>query len=188
MTEQANVRLTLDTSQAKSELGGFVRDANRMAGRVSSGIRSTIGKGLGLVGLDGTYSSALGAVRGSTESGVGDVIGEAFGGYGRQIEQFFLGNLGEHARAARSAREETISAFGQIAGARDAIPAGAKQFFNSVSRIHQQAERGRTLFETNDEFRGPGVSELMDRITNVLATELRKAVDYLWSKVPVIGG
>jgi phage-related protein len=188
VADETKIRVRLDTRQAKTELGGLVREGRTAAGKVASNLRSVVGKGLGAAGFGGAVGAGFAAVRGATESGVGDVVGEALGGIGAQAEQFFLGSMGEEARATRSAREETIQAFGAIAGATNAIPPGAREFFDSVKSIAKDSEHGRTLFETNEQFRGPGIGDMIDKIMEGLSKLLNMAVDNLISKIPFVGG
>ena len=192
MAAETKVKVRLDARQAKSDLGGLVRESARAAGKVASGIRSTVGRGLGAVGFGAAIGTGVSAMRGATESGVGDVVGEALGGVGAQFSEWLLGDLDETARAAKSAREETIQAFGAIGGAmnggRGGVPPGAQEFFSSVKSLRVQQERGREVFERDERFRGPGVGDLVSRIGEVIGTELGKAVDKLVSMIPFVGG
>lgn len=136
-----------------------------------------------MIGAGAAFGTGLAAVRGATSSGIGDVIGEALGGYGAEIAEFFLGDLDEKARASRSAREETIQAFGAIAGATNRIPPGARNFFEQVRSMRIQEERGREIFERDRDMRGPGVGQLVDRIMAGVGELLSSAVDKLASKL-----
>ena len=93
MAQETKVKVRLDTRQAKSQLTGLVRESARSAGRLTNNIRSVVGKGLGAVGMGTAIGTGISAVRGATESGVGDVIGESLGGFGKMAEEFFLGDL-----------------------------------------------------------------------------------------------
>jgi len=179
MADETKVKMRIDTREAKSQLRGLAREGMRTAGKVSAGLRGTVGKGLGAVGLGGAIGAGLGAVRGATQSGVADVMGEAVGGLGKRIETFFLGSLPEDARATRSAREETIQAFGAIAGQRGELPAGAKQFFDSVKTIRMDEESGRKLFETDSRFRSKGAEDMVNKIVKLVSKELANAVTAL---------
>lgn len=181
MTEETKIRVRLDTTQAKSELSTLVKESAKTSNKIYKGIRATVGAGLGAVGLGTALGAGFSAIRGATESGVGDTIGEALGGIGKQIEEFFLGNLNEEARASRAAREETIQAFGAVAGHQNRIPPGARQFFESIRSLRVQEERGRELFEM--EFRGPGIGEIVDRIMSKLGELLSDAVNALAEKL-----
>lgn len=187
MTEETRIRVRLDTQGAKQQLAGLVREGARTAGRVSSTLRTAVGRGLGAAGLGGAFAAGASAVRGATQGGVTDVAGEAFGGIGAQLAEAVFGSLDEEARASKAARDETIQAFGAIAGARGAIPPGARQFFESVKSLRVQEERGRELFERDEQFRGPGVGELIDRILTGIGKLLSDAVDNLISKIPFVG-
>jgi hypothetical protein len=136
-----------------------------------------------MIGAGAAFGTGLAAVRGATQSGTGDVVGEALGGYGSQVAEFFLGDLDENAKAAKAAREETIQAFGSIAGATNRVPPGAKNFFDQIKSLRVQEERGRELFERDERFRGPGVGQLVDRIMAGIGELLSQAVDKLASKL-----
>ena len=179
MAQETKVKVRLDTRQAKSRLTGLVRESARSAGRLTNNIRSVVGKGLGAVGMGTAIGTGISAVRGATESGVGDVIGESLGGFGKMAEEFFLGDLNEDARASRTAREETIQAFGAIAGARGEIPPEARQFYNSIKTLRMDEERGRELFETDTQMRGPGIDKVIDRIMGGFATLVSDAMTRL---------
>jgi hypothetical protein len=164
MAQETKVKVRLDTRQAKSQLSGLVRESARSAGKLTNNIRSVVGKGLGAVGLGTAIGTGISAVRGATESGIGDVVGESLGAAGKMMEEMFLGTLNEDARSSRRAREETIQAFGAIAGARNEIPPEARQFYNNIKSLRMDEERGRDLFETDTQMRGPGMDKIIDRI------------------------
>ncbi len=183
MTNEAKVRVRIDTSRAKGELRALLRQSARTAGQVSGAVRGAVGRGLGAVGLGGGIGAGLAATRAATQSGFGDVIGESLGGLGAQLSEFFLGDLDEKARATRAAREETIQAFGAIAGQQGAVPPEARNFFQQVRTLRQQEETGRELFERDERFRGPGIGELIDRIMEGIGNLLSEAVDALAAKL-----
>jgi hypothetical protein len=183
MADETKVRVKLDTRQAKTELRGFVRESAAAAGRVAGGVKRAIGRGLGVVGLGAGIGTGLAAVRGATESGFGDVVGEAFGGVGAELAETLFGSLDEEARATRAAREETIQAFGAIAGRAGEIPPGARNFFEQVRSLRVEEERGREMFQRDERFRGPGVGQLVDRIMEGIGTLISQAVDALAEKL-----
>ena len=164
MAQETKVKVRLDTRQAQGELRGLVRESGRSAGRLTNNIRSVVGKGLGAVGIGAGIGTGISAVRGSMEGGVMSMMKEAYGGIFAQAEDMLYGTLNEESRASRSAREETIQAFGAIAGGRNEIPPEARQFYNSIKSLRQDEERGRELFEMDPQMRGPGMEKLIDRI------------------------
>lgn len=183
MAEEAKVRVSLDTRDAVAALNDMRRKASAVSGRVGSTLRRTVGRGLGVIGLGGGVGAGLAAVRGATQSGLGDVIGEAFGGIGANIAQTLFGELDERAKASKAAREETIQAFGTIAGATGKIPPGAVNYFNQIRALREQEERGREIFERDDRFRSVGAQDLVDRVLAGIGQLLTQAVDYLWGKI-----
>jgi len=181
MGEEVKVRVRLDTRQAKGELRDMTRDAESTAGRVSGGIRRALGRGLRAVGFGAAIGSGIAAVRGATESGIGDVVGESLGGIGAQLAQFFLGDLDDKARSSRRAREEAIATFGTVAGIRNEISPGMRNWFDATQKRMEKEERGRQLFERDEQFRGPGLDDLVTRIMQGLAGLLKTAVQELLS-------
>jgi len=179
MAQEATVRLRLNTRQAKAELRDLNKEARKSSGRITSGIRRAVGSGMGAVGLGGGIGLGLAAARGATQSGFGDVIGESFGAIGAQLNDFFLGDMDDKSRAIRKAREETIAAFGFQAGAKEGIPDGAKQFFDNRVSEFTQEEIGRSIFEKNEDFRGPAIDDILSRITTSLGELLSQAVNDL---------
>lgn len=183
MAEETKFKLILDAEQAKRALAALSREGEKTAGKVRANIQSTVKRGLGAAGFGAAFGSGMAAVRGATQSGVGDVMGEALGGIGAQLSEFFLGDLDETARASKSAREETIQAFGAIAGARGEVPPAAKEFFTNVRSLRLQEEKGRELLERDDKFRGPGIGEIVDRIMGKVGELMSEAVSNLASKL-----
>jgi len=184
--DEAKVRVRLDTKGAKGDLGGLVRQGKAAAGRIGSNLQGAVRGGMGIgksIGVGAGIGAGLAAVKGASSSGIGDLIGESFGGIGASLNEFFLGDIDDKARAAKSAREETINAFGAIAGQTNQIPPGAQQFFNQVKGLRENEEKGRSLFEQNDNFRGPGVGAMIDRIGTMLGGLLSDAVDALADKL-----
>ena len=179
MAQETKVKVRLDTRQAQGQLRGLVRESARSAGKLANNVRSVVGRGLGAVGLGAGIGTGISAVRGATESGLGDVIGESLGGFGKGISEMFLGTLNEDAKASRSAREETIQAFGAIAGSRGEIPPEARNFYQSVKTLRLEEERGRELFETDSMMRGPGMDKIIDRVLSGLGEIVSNAMSGL---------
>lgn len=181
MSNEVSFRLQIDTKAAQAALQGLTKAAEKEATRTGRGIKSAIGKGLGLVGLGGAVGAGFQAVRGATQSGVADVIGEALGPLGAQIEDFFLGSLNEEARGKMAAREEFSNQFAAIAGAQNwsAIPPQAQGYFNSLASLRTQEEKGRELFRKSTDLHGPGIDDLLKRIMDGIGSLLSSAVTNL---------
>jgi hypothetical protein len=151
MAEDAKVKVTLETKDALRKLAGLTREAANAAGKVSRSVSGALRTGIGAVGLGGGVAAGAAAVQAATRSGAGDLLGEVFRPIGAALNEAILGDLDDKARAARSAREETIQAFGAIAGETGRIPPGAKQFFDQVRALRENEERGRALFDQSDQ-------------------------------------
>lgn len=183
MADEAKVRVRLDTTQAKAELTSLTHEAARTAGRVGTWVRGRVSRGLGMVGLGTAVGTGIAAVRGATEGGIGDVFSEALSPIGAQLERALLGDLSLDARASKAAREETISAFGAIAGAQNRIPPEARSYFAAIKGLRMQEETGRRLFESNTDFFGPGIGDVLGRIMTGIGELLSKAVDELANRL-----
>lgn len=178
-TQEAKVRLRLDTREAKAELASVARAGRSTAGAVAGTVRGALKKGFGLVGAGAAFGTGVAAVRGATQAGIGDVVGESFGRYGAELAQWALGDFDERAKAAKLAREETIAAFGAVAGETNRIPPGARQFFDQVKALRETEERGRELFERDAYFRGPEATEIIDRVVSGIGEAISNGVSWL---------
>ena len=179
MAQEAQVRVRLDTRQAKGDLRALSKQAGKTAGNIGKGLRRSVGRGLGAIGLGGGIGVGLAAVKGSTSSGFGDAVGESFSAIGAQLNDFFLGDMDDQARATRKAREETIQAFGFQAGASGSIPPGARQFFENRRAEFEQEEIGRSKFEQDKQFKGPDIDDIIARIMSGFGTLISEAVTSL---------
>lgn len=181
--DEAKVRVRLDTRLAQLALRKLKLTAKDTGKRIGSGIRRELGRGIGAVGLGGGIGLGLAAVRGATQSGFGDAIGESLGGIGAQLAEFFLGDLDEKARATKSAREETIAAFGSIAGQRGEMPAGARSYFEQIKALRMHEEKGREIFERDEKMRGPGIDEIIKKILEGLKRILKELFEWLKDQI-----
>jgi hypothetical protein len=167
---ETKIRVVLDTAQAKGELRDLDKQGQRTSERVGSGLRKSVGAGLAAgvgfaVGQAGLASAA--------KSGFGDILGETFGAFSREIEQFAFGELGESARASKAARDQLVNAYAMQAGMADAVDPGAVEYYQQTLAMEQQKERGRTLIETDERFR----SVSLDDVTTRAITAITSAID-----------
>lgn len=179
-SNETKIFVDLDTAKAMLELRKMEQETEQTSVRMGARVRSALGQGLSAVGLGGAFAAGAHTLRSATESGVGDVMSETFGAYAKQIEEFFLGDLNEDAKASQRAREETISVFGTVAGAKNQIPAGALQYYSAVKGLRLQEERGRELFELDTtRFHGAGMEKVLDRILQGIEKIVDKAAKWL---------
>jgi hypothetical protein len=188
--DEAKTRVVLDTSPAKAQLESLVQTAKDTAHTMRGVYRSTVGRGLNAIGLGGAFGAGMAAIKGATQSSAGDVFSEALGPLGNQVSHILFGDQGEDARAARSAREQAIATFGAAAGAQhwNSVPAGVRNWYESIKSLRLQEEKGRTLFEADPKFHGPGIGEVIDRMVKGIGTLLFQAVDHLVTKLNPFSG
>jgi hypothetical protein len=190
--DETKVRLRLDVEPAKGELDKLTDAAKTARTKISSYYHSTIGAGLSAVGLGGLFATGIAAVRGATESGIGDVLGDAFQTLAKRFQHQIMGDQALEARANTASREDGIAAFGMIAGARKqagvaGLPTGAAAYFSSRKAVHMQLEAGRDVFESDPSLHLDWEKVLV-RIKDGILDLLYKAVDYMIGKLPIIGG
>lgn len=183
MTQEAKIRVRLDTTQAKADLAELNREGERASEEVSASFSdSLLGRGIKYAG-----AAAIGAgvyqIAKPTVGGLGDLLGESLGGIGADLAQFVFGDLDEKARGAQRAREETKDAFAMIAGTRGSIPPEARAFFAGISRLRVQEERGREMFDRDDAFRGPGIGALVERIMSGIGKMIAEAAETIANKL-----
>lgn len=183
MSDETRIRVRLDTTQASAELSKLEKQGEKTATGVSKKIRSKVLAGLGGFGIGAATGAAVSAIQSPTSGGLSDVVSEALGGYGASLSQALLGDLPDKATAARQAREETIQAFGAIAGATGEIPPGTEQFFNAVSKIREDEATGRRMFESDSRFRGPEVTDLLKRVIEPITDAIGTGFDKLISSI-----
>ncbi|MHC4180081.1 MAG: hypothetical protein ACYSWU_21465, partial [Planctomycetota bacterium] len=140
---KAEVEVELDTDTARRKLEELTKFAARQAVKAGSMVRRTVGAGMKAVGLGAGVGAGMAVVRSQTESGMGDVFSEIFGGVSSRMEDAILGDAAVNARADKSAREDTIQAFGMVAGMTGSIPAAAKRFFDARRKFSKAEEDGR---------------------------------------------
>ena len=106
MAQEAKVKLTLDTDQAKAEL----RELSKLAAGVGGGIggaaqkSSLAGFGGGLVG--GALGSVLGSLKSSLAGSFGDVIGAATGPLSASLQTALFQGADIDAKASELARAQ----------------------------------------------------------------------------------
>lgn len=176
-SNEAVVRVKLDTKAAKGDLSDLTKSAAGVAGKIGGGIQSALGSGVRALGIGTAIGAGINAVRGPVAGGVSDVFGEALGGLGAKIEAWALGDLAPQARAARSAREETKNAFGTIAGITGSIPPAARTFYEQTRLRMEETEKGRFKFEQDDKFHGPGFDKIAEKIITTITGAISDGFD-----------
>lgn len=177
MSEELKLKVSLDAKAAKQAFDDMMKNAGQKAREAGAKLRATVSQELGMATYQTAYSSGMDALRSPTSSGVSDIMSEALGGFGRQIENAALGDLAYEARASMSAREETIQAFGMVVGMRDgAIPPEARNYMKSIESVHKIREKGRAKIEMDENMRGPGLDDIIKKIGEMIGKLLSNAV------------
>jgi hypothetical protein len=187
MAEETKVRVRIDTRSAKAQLNNLMKTARKAPGRIAARIR---GEALRGVGLGAGIGIGIQAVRSPAASGFGDVIGEAFGGWGEVVRETLFGNLTSEAAGRKAARNDLQQAYGMIAGAQDwkSLPTGVREQFKFLQQRHQMEARGREIIRSQTYNSGDFIDRLIKQLSSAFSKLLSDAVDNLWnmlnSKLP----
>lgn len=177
---EVKFKVKLDTAQAQAALDALQREGERTGDRLGQELRdSFLSRGLQALGIGAAFGAGLSAMRGATQSGIADVAGETFGALGQQLNDFFLGNIDDDARAAATAREEMVRAFAMTTGTKNEIPPAARTWFEMRKSGALNVEKGRSLLLADDAFYGKGVGAVIDRVVDKLAGAISAGFDRL---------
>lgn len=153
MTQEAVIRVRLDADEARQSLRDLGKEGEDAGKKSGSKLKERFKKGAKAVGLGAAFGAGYQATVGASSSGVGDIVGEAFGPLAAAVDQWVFGDLAPLARASRQAREETISAFSVLG--KDAASDQSKAFYEQVTQLRLQTELGareiRKSFSFGDE-------------------------------------
>lgn len=189
MTDETKIRVRLDTSQAKAEMEGLKRKGAATSKSLSAKVRESLGSSLGgfsasaLAG--GAVGGAVGALRGSSAGGAGDILGDTFGPIGAQLNELFLGSADDEARARRTARDDTVQTFAAVVGQSGVVGPQVKTYFDQVSGIELQKERGKSLIESDPRFGGNETTDFIDKLATAIGDAIGTAFTSLFG--PLVG-
>lgn len=181
--DEAKFRVRMETDHAKRDMEELEKSGSKTAKAIRKGIANVVSAGVRYTGAGIAFGAGLEAVKSGAMSGVSDVFGEAFGGWGAQLQHWALGDLVPEARASSQARDATISAFATVAGIKNQIPPEARTYFNQTKSLMLEREKGVQLFETDQGMRGPGIGEIIDKIMHQLAQIATDAVEALGKRL-----
>lgn len=170
-SDEAKVRVRLDTRQAKGELRGLTKEGAKAGGRVGGGIRSALGRGMGMIGLGVGVGAGMAALRGPTQGGISAIVGQTLGPLGQQMYGGITGVTGITARARARALPQVIAAYGyqRGLGGEDApAPQGAKQMMDHLTNFYSVEERGRQAFLSDTKFAGNDAAKKIDTVIGTM--------------------
>lgn len=178
MAERAEVEVQLDTSRARQSLDSLVRQAGVQAKKIGGMISGGIKRGIAASGIDFDVRGQMqSAFSGPTNSAVSDIVSDTVAPYANQFMQSLFGDMTVEARAARNARDDTISTFAMSAGRLGSITPGMMAYYENQKQVHQYQEHGRMMFESNPTFYATGLKDVVDKIMTKVTDEIRKGFD-----------
>lgn len=172
------IRLVLDTSQAEQAIDELDKGVKEQKAETERTLAERM-KGLSYAGI----GFLAGNLTAQAKGGFSTLLGETIGPYASQFENWVFGGQQIDARAAHSAREQTISAMAMDVGRRGIQP-GHKAYFEQIKSVRMMEERGRQLIESNPDMYGSfDFGKAWDRLSTAIADGVKAGVDYLWSKL-----
>lgn len=168
MTQEAKIKVRLDTSQAEAALRGVSASGEAAARRVSREVEDESGgAGLGGALLRGG-ALGLGAlgVGAAARGSIGDVLAEGTSSIRASID---LGIGGPEARAAAAAREQTKQAFAASVGFTGDAES-ARGYFNQIRQLRERYEVGAAQI---DRALGGDPVDLLQTVTDRITSAIR---------------
>lgn len=179
---ETKVKVRLDTRVAKKALDGLTRQAKSTGSRVSRDLKGAVTSGFG---IGAGYGVGLAALKSSTAGGVGDVVGEALGGFGADLAESILGDLDDTARAKKRAREDMISDMSSAVGAHGWTQHMSRTH-ESLTDFYKVEEIGKGVIDRETRSKDE-IGNIVTRLGSMIGDELIKAADHLYNKLPFVG-
>ena len=179
MTQEAKVRVRLDTANARKDLEELAKMAEgvrvpRGGGGPGSPSTGEGGGGPGLfqsLGIGAGIATGAALVGSVSRSSFGDVAGEFLGPIAANLSNAIFGEQDDRARAQRAAREQTIQTFGSHAQYnREA----ALNYYNQIAELNLNKEKGASAIREDPRFyQGDRNAK---SLTDLLAEAISKAI------------
>lgn len=148
-SNEAKVRVKLDTKGAKTDLKGLAAEAAKGAGRIGAGIRSRVGRGMSMIGIGGlTVAGVAAGVGAAATSGVGDLASAVLRA-GQAQGSRVTGDLDEFARASQRAADLVRQQYRITAGETQKFPPAAMSAFRHHQARFMKEELGASKIELN---------------------------------------
>lgn len=163
-SDDAKVRVTLDTRQAAMALERLVSQAEggaggrggvgaRIGGGVGARAMGVAGGALGLAGMAGGAvlgaGVAAGAVFGRTAAGTaGGLISTRTEPIAEAVDTFLFGQAGPGMKAEHKARADVEKMYGHLAGVTGKVPQGAREMFKTLTEIYSPQFEGEKVLRT----------------------------------------
>lgn len=163
-SNDAKIRVTLDTRQAAMALERLVSHAEGAAGgrggigaRIGSGVGAramgVAGGALGLAGMAGGAVLGAGAaaagIYGRTAMQTGaNLIGTKTAPMAEAVDTFFFGQASPGMKAEHKARADVEKMYGHLAGVTGKVPEGAREMFKTLTELYSPQFEGEKVLRT----------------------------------------
>ena len=176
MTKKATVKVELDTRPGKAELKKLSKEGEKSAGRVNDSLGGGFGRAATIGGIAGAGFGLAQRAASRVSGFMPDAFSEATAGGRASLDSFFKG---PEARAAKSAREETKSAFAEIVGRmkEPTVTPGMRNYFNHVKGLREITEKGNSFIDQN--LGGTVVKDGIESLMGSVASGFQSVIDAL---------
>jgi hypothetical protein len=164
-SDEAKVRVRLDTRQAKSELRGLTKEGAKTAGRVGGGVRRALGRGLGAVGLGVGIGAGMQALRGPTQGGISALISQTLGAAGHQIAKGVFGDKLPEAIGGADALQKLRASHGFMRGLTGKEHPSEKPIYDFNKMMATIQARGDQDLSADPQFRNEAAQKLAKKLT-----------------------
>lgn len=183
LSDEAKVKVRLDTKQAKGELRGLSKSGSQAAGRIGGGIRRGIGRGLAFTGLGVGVGAAVSAIRSPSQGAMGAMISQTFGALGAKISHNLFGEAGYEAQGGARALQAVSDAYAPGGGGPHAP--GAREMFKFYKSQYTREATARGAFAQDEEFRNETAQKIADAVEKffLAATSFQTGVSKWWDDI-----
>tara|TARA_R100000458_G_scaffold59708_2_gene71306 strand:+ start:1373 stop:1915 length:543 start_codon:yes stop_codon:yes gene_type:complete len=174
--KDAKVKVELNTDPAKSELKKLAKEGKDSAGRVNDALGGGFGRAATLGAAAGVGFGLAQRAASRVAGFMPDVISEATVGFRSGID-ISLG--GPEARAAKSAREQTKSAYAEIIGRmkEPTVTPGMRNYYNNVRELREITERGNAAID--EQLGGNVVKDAFEMLVEAITSGFQDVINAL---------
>lgn len=166
-SNEAKVKVRVDTRQAKGELRGLTKEGAKASRGVGAGLRSVMGRGFAVLGIGAGIGAAAALLKGPTQGGISAIFGQTFGAAGHVFAQGMLGEKGFEAQGRAKALGEIAQLYGPIRGITGKEPQGAFENFEFRAKRYTDFARGRGEFLADPKYGNEAARELVGGMKEV---------------------
>lgn len=177
MSQEAKIKVELDTEPARAELRKLVKEGEAAAERIRDSLG---GGGLGDAAIKGGVAGTAFGLAQKAASRIGGFIPDAISEGTVGVRSYFDSAFGgPEARAARGAREQTKDSFAEIVGRmkNPSITPEIRNYYNNVKDLREITERGGSAID--QALGGDYLKDAMETVLGAVSSGFDRIVEAL---------